>query len=138
MITDNKLNIVFISEDHRQMFYATCKTFGFEAAHDPYHLAAAYLMTLDRVTRTHIDDIFDFNGDAIKPEGLNKDWQTSTSLKTTRLLFNLWNGYNANGEPLEEEKPSAYCTPENIFCCSYAPYYWQAIKLRYPEYTKPD
>lgn len=22
----------------------------------------------------------------------------------------------------------------DIFCCEWAPYYWQAVKIRYPEY----
>ena len=24
---------------------------------------------------------------------------------------------------------------EDIFCCCYAPYFWQAIQIRYPEYA---
>lgn len=98
---------------------------------DVYHKAAAYLLSLDEVCRKHISDIFDLQEDVIKPQGLHKDWQTGTSLKTTRLLFNLWNGYNSEGEPLEEEQPSGNYTPDNIFSCSYAPYYWQALKLRF-------
>ena len=26
-------------------------------------------------------------------------------------------------------------TVEDIFCCVYAPYFWQAIQIRYPEYV---
>ena len=26
-------------------------------------------------------------------------------------------------------------TVEEIFCCAYAPYFWQAIQIRYPEYA---
>ena len=26
-------------------------------------------------------------------------------------------------------------TVEDIFCCAYAPYFWQAIQIRYPEYV---
>ena len=33
------------------------------------------------------------------------------------------------------EEYSRY-TVENLFCCSYAPYFWQAVKIRYPEYTE--
>ena len=25
-------------------------------------------------------------------------------------------------------------TVEELFCCGYAPYFWQAVKIRYPEY----
>ena len=26
-------------------------------------------------------------------------------------------------------------TVENLFCCAYAPFFWQAIQIRYPEYA---
>lgn len=103
---------------------------------DEYHRAAAYLLSLDSVCRQHSTDIFDFQEDLICPESLRANWQTGTSRKTSRLLFNLWNGYNAEGEPIEDETASAYYTPEQLFSCSYAPYYWQAIRIRFPDYTE--
>lgn len=62
------------------------------------------------------------------------------SIKTTRLAFNLWNGsvydsdppetyINKNGE--EVYVPSKYYAPNNIFNCTYAPYYFEAIKMRF-------
>ena len=125
----------FYDEKHEEKFVEFCQKMKYL---DEYHKAAAYLLALDVVCREHINDLFDFSEDAIKPEGLSKGWQTGTSTKTTRLMFNLWNGYQYEGEPLEEEKPSSYYTPEHLFACSYAPYYWQAIKLRYPDYTAEE
>lgn len=125
--------ITFADEEHRKLFVKICGKFK---QIDPYHLAVAYLLSVDRVIRPHINKVFDFDEDVIKPESLRESWQTSTSLKTSRLLFNLWNGYDSEGEPISEEKTSPYYTPEHIFSCSYAPYYWQAIKLRYPEYIE--
>ena len=125
----------FYDEEHEEKFVEFCQKMKYL---DEYHKAAAYLLALDVVCREHINDLFDFSEDAIKPEGLSKGWQTGTSTKTTRLMFNLWNGYQYEGEPLEEEKPSSYYTPEHLFACSYAPYYWQAIKLRYPDYTAEE
>ena len=29
-------------------------------------------------------------------------------------------------------------TVEELFCCAYAPFFWQAIQLRYPEYASYD
>ncbi len=26
-------------------------------------------------------------------------------------------------------------TVEELFCCAYAPYFWQAVQIRYPEYV---
>ena len=125
--------MIFADDKHEQLFNDLCTKMKYL---DNYHTAAAYILSLDKVCREHIEDIFDLKEDVIKPEGLCKAWQTSTSRKSCRLLFNLWNGYNSEGEALEEEQPSANYTPENIFSCSYAPFYWQAIKLRYPDYTE--
>lgn len=125
----------FYDEEHEEKFVEFCQKMKYL---DEYHKAAAYLLSLDVVCRKHTTDLFDFSEDAIKPEGLSKGWQTGTSTKTTRLMFNLWNGYQYEGEPLEEEQPSRYYTPEHLFACSYAPYYWQAIKLRYPDYTAEE
>ena len=127
------MQILFIDSRHEQLYSELCTRMKYL---DEYHRATAYLLSLDNVCRDHIADIFDLQEDVIKPEALCKAWQTSTSRKSCRLLFNLWNGYNSEGEPLEEETPSGYYTPEHIFSCSYAPYYWQAIQLRYPDYTE--
>ena len=123
-------DIIFLDQEHRALFNEICSTMSSRAALDEYHLAAAYLMSLDTVCRKHTSDIFDFEEDCIKAGGLFKEWQTGTSTKTTRLIFNLWNGYTSEDEARDY-------TPESIFACSYAPYYWQAIKLRYPCYAEP-
>lgn len=108
---------------------------------DVYHMAVAYLLALDTVTRQHISDIFDYDEDCIKPDALEKPWQTGTSRKTTRLAFNLWNGCCYDGETYTDSEgytadlPSGNYSVADIFSCSYAPYYWQAIKIRFPEYT---
>lgn len=109
---------------------------------DVYHLSMAYLLALDTVTRRHVNDIFDFSEDCIKPDALQEPWQTGTSRKTTRLAFNLWNGCCTDGETYTDEDgytadlPSGNYSVSDIFSCNYAPYYWEAIKLRYPEYTQ--
>lgn len=113
--------IEFRNIEHEKKFYGILQIMK---SNDCYHQAVAYLISLDTVCRQHIADMFDFSEDIIKPESLNQPWQTGTSKKTTRLMFNLWNSFS------DEQT-----TPENIFACSYAPYYWQAIKLRYPEYA---
>lgn len=122
--------ILFIDQEHQQLFFALCALMEQVNYLDEYHQAAAYLLSMDKVCRTHYKNLFDFEGDRIKPEGIAEEWQTSTSLRTTRLMFNLWNGHT------DEAEGEKY-TPYNIFDCSYAPYYWQALKLRYPFYTEP-
>ena len=122
----------FRDTEHEELYNKLCSRMAYI---DCYHKAVAYLISLDTVCRQHIADMFDFDEDVIIPECLRKPWQTGTSKKTTRLAFNLWNSYQSEGEPLKEEQLSPNYTPEHIFSCSYAPYYWQAIKLRYPEYA---
>lgn len=131
------MNIIYRDSEHEAMFLEIC---GLIENLDCYHLAVAYLLTLDVVLSEHVPDVFDLTHDCIVPDGLTKGWQTGTSKNTTRLLFNLWNNYTADFIPEEErdedfsDKTSYYSVSE-IFCCPYAPYYWQAVKLRYPEYT---
>lgn len=101
---------------------------------DSYHMAVAYLLTLDIVIRGRIEEVFDFAGDLIETESLHRGWQTGTSRKTTRLLMNLWNGTCSEFPYAEEVEISPSFAVDEIFCCGYAPYYWEAIKLRFPEY----
>lgn len=96
-----------------------------------YQRAACYLMALDTELRKHPEDVFNFeegNG-CIVPEGLRKGWQTGTSMRTTRLMFNLWNGYT--GESDEDRDEARLYNVENIFCSEYAPYYYEAVKIRF-------
>ena len=131
-------NIIFWDEEHEKMYSIFCSRMKYL---DCYHRSLAYLFALDTVLREHIEAVYDFQEDGIKRDGLHKSFQTGTSKKTTRLAFNLWNGCHDDGEfhtdkdGYETELPSSYYTPEQLFCCSYAPYYWQAIKIRFPEYA---
>lgn len=103
---------------------------------DCYHSAVAYLLALDNVCYEHQNEIFDFEEDCIKPESVQTAWQTDSSQKTTRLIFNLWNGFCYDSE--DSESVSLYYAPDSIFTCCYAPYYFEAIKLRYPEYMQSE
>ena len=111
---------------------------------DPERNALAYLLALDEDCCKHISDLYDFKERVILPSGSEKVCQTHTSLKTTRIAFNLYNGYCYNGQTYndsdgyETDLPSKYYSPVHLFACSYAPYYWEAIKIKYPEYTKED
>lgn len=71
------------------------------------------------------DEMFDFADRKIKPEVIDAPWQTSSSLKLTRLAFSLWNGFPG------DENPS-YCNVYWIFGNEWDPYFIQAIKLRFP------
>lgn len=132
------MTIKFQSEKHERDFRDTLSKMK---SKDCYHKAVAYLLTLDEVCNKHIDDLFDLEKDVIKPFGtLYLPWQTGTSVKTTRLMFNLWSGVSIDLDKSESvyEETTCYYTPEEIFCCGYAPYFFEAVKLRFPEYTTTE
>jgi len=102
-------------------------------------MALCYCLGINNDTRNHINSIYNFKTGCVLTECLHEGWQTSGSLKVVRMAFNLYcNGtpsvsdYEDNEEQLYECKKY---TVEDLFCCSYAPYFWQAIQIRYPEYT---
>ena len=53
------------------------------------------------------------------------------------MAFSLWNSCNYDSEKdCNNDIPSKNYNLSEIFCCEYAPYFYEAIKIRYPEYTK--
>lgn len=103
---------------------------------DCYHKALFYTLGISPDCRKHREDLYLFGnevfleGDAagIRPEtAFSQEWLTSGSVACIRLAYNLFNGYAA-----------AETTPSDLFCCGYAPYFHEAIKLRYPEYHKGE
>ena len=96
---------------------------------DCYHRSAAYLMALADLAPI---DVFDFKEDRIRHEGLYAVWQTSSTRKATRLMFNLWNGCYQDAEADAPEETTGYYVVDEIFSnYEYAPYFWEAIKIRF-------
>ena len=132
-------NVMFADETHKEKFVEVINRMNYA---DCYHLAVAYLITLDTVCRQHINQLYDFEEQCIIPEALNKSWQTDTSKKTTRLAFNLWNGCHSDGDTYTDKDgyttplPSRLFSVDEIFSCSYALYYCESLKLRFPENFK--
>lgn len=132
---DNEKAIIFKSKEHEAFFRTRCR----ECRHqDVYHQALVYCLGIDRDTREHVERIYDFKTGFVKTECLHEGWQTSGSKKIVRMAFNLYcNGtpsiceYEKTEEQLEE---CGRYTVEDLFCCGYAPFFWQAVKIRYPEY----
>ena len=104
--------------------------------------AVFYLLALDQICFEHCRELYDFHEDNMIPEGLDKAWHTSASRRTTRLAFNLYNGYFSDGETyigsdgFEEMLPSRFYTPYTFFGCEDAPYYVEALKIRFPKFWK--
>ena len=115
----------FQDENHEQRYHAIMAKMRRD---DPYHQSAAYLMALANLVP---GDVFDFADDSIKQEGIFCGWQTSSSRRTTRLMFNLWNGWAYN-EDQDDPTPSTDYSVANIFCdYEYAPYFFEAIRIRF-------
>lgn len=119
-------SIQFRSAAHRDFFLemmSQCRV------NDCYHRAFFYVMGIAPETRANIRQMFDFKDDLIIPEGMHGGWQTSGTVKVCYLAFNLWNNY------VEEGREKSF-TPEDLFCCEFAPYFMEGIKVRYPEYCR--
>lgn len=132
-------NIIFISEEHKKFYSMMLEKSGNA---DCYHEALFYTLGINPDTRNHVNEIYDFEEGCIQIECIAKGWQTSSSLRVTRLAFNLY----ADDVPTtllekyeeDAEKQFNECrkySVSDIFCCCYGAYFFQAIGLRYPEYV---
>jgi hypothetical protein len=120
------MEIMFADREHKAFYYQMLTKTGNS---DAYHRAFFYATGICPETRRNIHALFDFNEDGIKPEGLAAAWQTGGTRRLCRLAFNLWNGWTEEGK----EHRSA---PYELFDCGFAPYFFEAIRLRYPEYCR--
>lgn len=118
--------IRFASEEHENFYYRMLEKCRIN---DSNHRAFFYCMGISDTTRKFVGRVFDFTNDRIRPEGLSGGWQTGGTMRLTRLAFNLWNGY---AEPDRE----AMSTPYELFDCGYAPYFFEAVKIKYPDYCR--
>lgn len=124
---ENMEKIRFINKEHERFFYKNMMQI-----HDrnPYNASLIYLLGISEITRENFDQIFDLKKGLIKPGCFDQGWQTSSTIRTIRLAFNLYT------DQIPHDDDSKYYSVSNVFCSSYAPFYWQSVKLRYPEYCQ--
>ncbi|WP_144938650.1 DUF6075 family protein [Paenibacillus sp. 32O-W] len=67
--------------------------------------------------------------EALSPKGSRPLGKRAVPFASSRLAFNLWNGWT-------EEGAERYSAPNELFACGYAPYFFEAIYLRYPEFCR--
>jgi hypothetical protein len=133
----NNNSMKFKNKEHLE-FLKKCLEYP-GTPNDSYYKSLFYTLGLTNETRNNINSLYDFEKRTINFDGLKKGWQTGTSMKVTRLAFNLFNGaVSDSDEDFENNKVSTYYAVDEIFCCGLAPYFYQAIKLRYPEYCLED
>lgn len=129
--------IIFNGKEHKEFFLKNLKRCRYQ---DVYHQSLIYSLGIDRDTREHIEEIYDFISGCVKTDCLYSGWQTSGSEKIVRMAFNLYN----NGTPSvydyeDAEEQMRECRKYSVgdlFCCGYAVFFWQAVKIRYPEYCE--
>lgn len=127
--------IIFKNKQHEKFYLEYLPQCRYQ---DVYHKALVYCLGISEDTRRNAKKIYDFKTGYVQTECLNEGWQTSGSMKIVRMAFNLY----CNGTPSVEDSEDAEeqlqeCrryTVEDLFCCGYARYFWEAIKIRYPEY----
>ena len=128
-------SVYFCDLEHEKFYYDNLKRCRYQ---DVYHKALMYCIGIAPDTRKNVDHIYDFTSDLIITECLSEAWQTSASVRIIRLAFNLYTNGLPSVEPeigLEDciHESKLYAVAE-IFSHGYAPYFWEAIKIRYPEY----
>lgn len=127
----------FYDDEHRDFYNEKLQALELYGKADVYYKSLVYVLGICPVTREHFKDIFDIGKGKINIDSLHSPYQTGTSAKTTRMAFSLWNRCLFDStEDIENVKYSPYYNPSEIFCCSYAPYFYEGIKIRYPEYTR--
>ncbi len=128
-------HMIFANKEQKQFYYEKLKRVRVQ---DCYHKALIYILGIAENTRTHFDQIYDCKTGYIKIECLQEGWQTSSSAKAVRLAFNLYTDKTSSVNAYKrKDKQIAECREysiSQIFCCEYARYFWEGIRLRYAEY----
>ena len=126
----------FIDNKHRKFWNEKLKELELLGKTDVYYKSIIYTLGICETTRENFNDIFNIKRGEINIDSLQGRYQTGTSEKVTRMAFSLWNRCNYDSkEDRAKDKVSENYNVSEIFCCSYAPYFYEGIKIRYPEYT---
>ena len=127
----------FVSKEHQKFWIKKFDEMIQLRKTDIYYKSIIYTLGMCETTRENFDDIFNLKRGEINISSLQGKYQTGTSKKVTRFAFSLWNGCNFDREQdIENKNLSANYNVSEIFSCSYAPYFYEAIKIRFPEYTR--
>jgi hypothetical protein len=138
MIYSENHGVYFADKKHLD-FYAQ-QIDSLKNQNDPYYKALFYTLGICPDTRRNIDLLFERTKRSVCPDEIHAGWQTRGSTIVTRLAFNLFTdgcptAYTDNRSPPCVSELSNYRVSD-VFCCEYAPYFIEAIRLRYPEYMR--
>jgi hypothetical protein len=125
-------NIRFADEAHKAFYMEYSK----KLKPDVYLRSLLYTLGICHDTRRNFDSIYDCRKRTIIPDAICQPWQTGSSLKVTRLAFQLFTDTTPTafmGDENDIDECKRYSVSD-VFCCSFAPYFLVAICLRYREY----
>lgn len=125
--------MMFKDEKHKQFYNDCIKKDGVKK--DPFRQSFFYIIGLAVDTRKSIDSFYDFKKRCIRFEGLSAPWQSSGTIKVTRLAYNLYNGFSGDTGDGTKENADLY-TPYELFDSELLMYMFEGIKLRYPEHRQ--
>ena len=76
---------------------------------DSYHQAFFYCVGISDMTRDNVKRLFSFREDCINPAALHEGWQTSGSMRITRLAV------------LKEHKAAVWLTKDALYSVDWLP-----------------
>ena len=134
------MTIRFISEEQRTFFVTKVGELGI--TRDPYRLALVYAISLTENCRKHFNKCYNTSTRRICLDVFNSGWVTGTDIKAIRLGFCLFAGRIPtvySEKDFEKRFWEAFnYNPSELFCCELAPYFCEAIKIRYSEYFNEE
>lgn len=137
-ISNNGHTVIFKDEEHENFYEEYLGKCRYQ---DAYHKALVYCLGISEDTRGAVNKIYDFKTGCVKTECLQQGWITSGSTRIIRMAFNLYcNGTPSVDDYDNKEERLKECmayTVEDLFCCGSAKYFFEAIKIRYPECCYP-
>lgn len=127
------MTIKFINEEH-YVFY-TSKVRELNLYMDRERCALIYVLSLTANCRKNFKDCF--AGYYIQPDALKHPWVTSDDARAIRFGFGLFSNDLPTVDACSTNKrwrEARRYNASDLFCCRLAPYFCEAIKIRYPEY----
>ena len=101
--------IKYINTEHYNRFIPLLATMF---SQDSLHIATAYILAFPGILPA---DLYNFAEDHIIYNGLQKEWQTHTTRKCTRLLYNLWNQTYIDQSSSNRAESSYFYSVDAIF-----------------------
>lgn len=131
------MTIKFMNKEHYDFYNA--KVQELNLYNDRERQALIYVLSLTENCRKCFKDCCE--GYYIKPDALKHPWVTSDDARAIRFGFGLFSDdlptvdvCSANRRLREARRYNA----SDLFCCRLAPYFCEAIKIRYPEYFNDE